>query len=65
MAESVDLWGYLVFVFFIVVIIVFLIKIFLEFPGLLEWKFLCSKDGDDDDEDDAENADDSDEVIET
>jgi hypothetical protein len=30
------------FVFFIVVIVIFVIKIGLEFLGLFEWKFLCS-----------------------
>ena len=37
-----DWWGYLIFVFFIVVIMVFVIKIGLMFPGLFEWNFLCS-----------------------
>ena len=42
MATNEDWWGYLIFVFFIVVIVIFVIKIGLEFPGLFEWKFLCS-----------------------
>ena len=37
-----DWWGYLIFVFFIVVIMVFVIKIGLMFPGLFEWNFLCT-----------------------
>ena len=36
-----DWWGYMIFVFFIVVIVIFVIKLGLEFPGLFEWKFLC------------------------
>jgi hypothetical protein len=42
MATNEDWWGYLIFVFFIMVIIFFVIKIGLEFPGLFEWNFLCS-----------------------
>jgi hypothetical protein len=42
MATNEDWWGYLIFVFLIVVIVIFVIKIGLEFPGLFEWKFLCS-----------------------
>jgi hypothetical protein len=42
MATNEDWWGYLIFVFFIMVIVIFVIKIGLEFPGLFDWKFLCS-----------------------
>ena len=43
MAETFDLMGYLILVFFIIVILVGLIKIFLTFPGLLD----CSDDTED------------------
>ena len=36
MAETFDLMGYLILVFFIIVILVGLIKIFIMFPGLLD-----------------------------
>ena len=39
-------WGYLVVVLFIILFIIFLIKIFIEFPGLAEWRFVFSDDGD-------------------
>ena len=42
MATNEDCWGYLIFVFFIVVIVIFVIKIGLEFSGLFEWNFPCS-----------------------
>ena len=44
MADRQDWWGYLVFVFFIILFVIFLIKIFIEFPGLLEWSFVFSDD---------------------
>ena len=44
MAETFDLMGYLILVFFIVVILVGLIKIFIMFPGLLD----CRSDDADD-----------------
>ena len=43
MAETFDLMGYLILVFFIILILVGLIKIFLSFPGLLD----CSDDTED------------------
>ena len=43
MAETFDLLGYLTLVFFIIVVLVGLIKIFLTFPGLLD----CSDDTED------------------
>ena len=36
MVETFDLMGYLILVFFIIVILVGMIKIFLMFPGLLD-----------------------------
>ena len=36
--SSIDLWGCLIFVFVIVAGMVVIIKILLEFPGLLQWK---------------------------
>ena len=59
MATNEDWWGYLIFVFFIVVIVIFVIKIGLEFPGLFEWKFLCSnsEDGRSDSEIEMDEAD--------
>ena len=44
MADRQDWWGYLVFVFFIILFVIFLIKIFIQFPGLLEWRFVFSDD---------------------
>eukprot|EP00091_Calanus_sinicus_P021923 TRINITY_DN6707_c0_g2_i1.p1 TRINITY_DN6707_c0_g2~~TRINITY_DN6707_c0_g2_i1.p1 ORF type:complete len:112 (-),score=29.63 TRINITY_DN6707_c0_g2_i1:180-515(-) len=44
MADRQDWWGYLVFGFFIILFVMFLIKIFIEFPGLLEWRFVFSDD---------------------
>eukprot|EP00091_Calanus_sinicus_P021922 TRINITY_DN6707_c0_g1_i1.p1 TRINITY_DN6707_c0_g1~~TRINITY_DN6707_c0_g1_i1.p1 ORF type:complete len:119 (-),score=29.69 TRINITY_DN6707_c0_g1_i1:157-513(-) len=46
MADRQDWWGYLVFGFFIILFVIFLIKIFIEFPGLLEWRFVFSDDDD-------------------
>merc|ERR1712098_702299 len=37
-------WGYLVTVLFIILFIIFVIKIFIEFPGLAEWRFVFSDD---------------------
>merc|ERR1712179_134524 len=37
-------WGYLVVVLFIILFVIFIIKIFIEFPGLTEWKFVFSDD---------------------
>ena len=37
-------WGYLVVVLFIILIVIFVIKIFIEFPGLTEWRFVFSDD---------------------
>ena len=37
-------WGYLVVVLFIILFVIFVIKIFIEFPGLTEWKFVFSDD---------------------
>ena len=54
MATNEDWWGYLIFVFFIVVIVIFVIKILLQFPGLLEWRFVCSDLDDDNSEFDVE-----------
>ena len=54
MTSNEDWWGYLIFVFFIVVIMVFVIKIGLEFPGLFEWNFLCSDLEDENSESDPE-----------
>ena len=54
MATNEDWWGYLIFVFFIVVIVIFVIKILLQFPGLLEWSFVCSDLEDDNSESDVE-----------
>ena len=54
MATNEDWWGYLIFVFFIVVIIIFVIKIGLQFPGLFEWKFLCSNSEDESSESEME-----------
>ena len=54
MATNEDWWGYLIFVFFIVVIVIFVIKILLQFPGLLEWRFVCSDLDDDNSESDVE-----------
>ena len=48
MAETFDLMGHLILVFFIIVLIVMAIKILLMFPGLLD----CS---DDDNEESDEN----------
>ena len=42
MGETFDLMGYLILVFFIMVIVVCIIKILLMFPGLLECDFVCS-----------------------
>jgi len=50
MAETFDLMGHLILVFFIIVIIVGLIKIFLMFPGLLD----CSSSDDDENEENQE-----------
>ena len=44
MADRQDWWGYLVFGFFIILFVIFLIKIFIQFPGLLEWRFVFSDD---------------------
>merc|ERR1719153_1071012 len=38
MATSEDWWGLLVFVFFIFAIALFIIKILIEYPGLLDFK---------------------------
>ena len=46
MADGQDGWGYLIFVFFIILIVIFVIKIFIQFPGLLEWKIVFSDDDD-------------------
>ena len=54
MATNEDWWGYLIFVFFIVVIVIFVIKIGLEFPGLFEWNFLCSNSEDESSESEME-----------
>ena len=54
MAKNEDWWGYLIFVFFIVVIVIFVIKIGLQFPGLFEWKFLCSNSEDESSESEIE-----------
>ena len=54
MATNEDWWDYLIFVFFIVVIIIFVIKIGLQFPGLFEWKFLCSNSEDESSESEME-----------
>ena len=54
MATNEDWWGYLIFVFFIVVIVIFVIKIGLEFPGLFEWRFLCSNSEDESSESEME-----------
>merc|ERR1711887_434087 len=39
-------WGYLVVVLFIILFVIFVIKIFIEFPGLTEWRFVFSDDED-------------------
>merc|ERR1711892_1493807 len=44
MADRQDWWGYLVAVLFIILLIIFLIKVFIEFPGLLEWKVVFGSD---------------------
>ena len=54
MADRQDWWGYLVFVFFIILFVIFLIKIFIQFPGLLEWRFVFSDDETPRDEEDVE-----------
>ena len=54
MTSNEDWWGYLICVFFIVVIMVFVIKIGLEFPGLFEWNFLCNQLEDENSESDPE-----------
>ena len=51
MAETFDLMGYLILVFFIIVILVGLIKIFIMFPGLLD----CSDDTEDNETEDGES----------
>jgi hypothetical protein len=60
MASNEDWWGYLIFVVLIVVIVIFVIKILLEFPGLLEWNFICSDSEDENSESDQE----TDEIVE-
>ena len=42
MGDRQDWWGYLIAVFFVITVIIFVIKILLEFPGLTEWKFVFS-----------------------
>ena len=48
MGDRQDWWGYLIAVFFLITVIIFVIKILLEFPGLLEWKFVFSGAGEED-----------------
>ena len=42
MASYDDWWGFLIFVFFILAIAVFVIKILIEYPGLMEFKLVYS-----------------------
>ena len=43
MAGGIDLWGCMIIVFVIVAGMVVVIKILLEFPGLLQWKCVYSE----------------------
>ena len=43
MAGSIDLWGCMIIVFVIVAGMVVVIKLLLEFPGLLQWKCVYSE----------------------
>ena len=49
--------GVSVFVFFIILFVIFLIKIFIQFPGLLEWRFVFSDDESVSDDEDVERND--------
>ena len=42
MASYEDWWGFLIFVFFVLAIAMCVIKILIEYPGLMEWKLVYS-----------------------